>query len=277
MSSPMTAMLSSLEFETLAAAVRETSGLVLAPEQSYLLESRLAPVARKWNHASVAKLAQHIRSQPHSAAMRDVTEAMTTNESFFFRDGKPFDLFRSTMLPAFLESRAATKRLRIWSAASSSGQEAYSLAMLLQDRAADLQGWAVDLVGTDISHEMVERSRSGLYSHFEVQRGLAPTLLTRHFRQVGDKWQASEALRRAVNFRQFNLLMDTNALGQFDIVFCRNVLIYFDLPTKARVLARIARQMPRDGYLVLGCAETVMGVTDKFRPAEGCHGVYTPA
>jgi chemotaxis protein methyltransferase CheR len=264
------------DYETLSQIVKKQSGLVLTPDKVYLLESRLLPVARKWNLTSVAQLAESIRLRPNPAQIRDVTEAMTTNESFFFRDTKPFDLFRDTMLPALLQARAIKRRIRIWSAASSSGQEAYSIAMLLKERGAELSGWTFEIVGTDLSTEMVERSKSGIYTAFEAQRGMPARLLVKYFARSGDKWQISDDLRKMVNFRQFNLLTDLSVLGTFDIVFCRNVLIYFDLPTKTSVLAAVAKQMTDDGYLVLGAAETVLGVSDKFRSVPGQTGLYMP-
>jgi chemotaxis protein methyltransferase CheR len=199
---------------------------------------------------------------------------MTTNESSFFRDQKPFDQFRQVVLPMMLGARAARRQIRIWSAACSSGQEAYSLSMLLSDEAARLAGWRIEIVGTDISAEMVEKSKAGVYTQFEVQRGLPIQYLVKHFKQNGDKWQISDKLRQMVSFREFNLLGDLKPLGQFDIVFCRNVLIYFDQPTKAKVLGAISRLMPPDGVLYLGGAETVLGITDRFKPMDNQRGLY---
>jgi chemotaxis protein methyltransferase CheR len=215
-----------------------------------------------------------VRSRKEEALLRDITEAMTTNESSFFRDQKPFELFRTLVLPQLLESRAARRQIRIWSAACSSGQEAYSLAMLLHDEAAKVAGWRIEIIGTDLSAEMVERAKSGIYTQFEVQRGLPIQMLVKHFRQNGDKWQISPQIRQMATFREFNLLGDLAPLGQFDVVFCRNVLIYFDQPTKSRVLEQVSRIMPADGLLYLGGAETVLGITERFRPLEGQRGLY---
>jgi chemotaxis protein methyltransferase CheR len=236
----------------------------------------LAPVALKWKLSGVEQLAEALRSRHDAAQIRDVTEAMTINESQFFRDTKPFDLLRDKMLPALLAARGAKRRLRIWSAACSSGQEAYSIAILLQETAA-LNGWAIEIVGTDISTDMVERAKAGVYSSFEIQRGMPAKLLVKHFGRAGDKWQITEPIRRAVQFKRHNLLHDAMALGTFDVVFCRNVLIYFDIPTKAKVLAAVHRQMPADGYLVLGAAETVLGVTAMFNQSPGLPGIYLPS
>ncbi|AWJ87156.1 chemotaxis protein CheR (plasmid) [Azospirillum sp. TSH58] len=263
------------DFDMFSTLLKQRSGLVLTRDKAYLLESRLMPVARKWNMKGLEELASTVRTRKDEALLRDITEAMTTNESSFFRDQKPFDQFKQIVLPKLLEARAAKRSIRIWSAACSSGQEAYSLAMLLNDDAAKLAGWRIEIVGTDISAEMVERSKSGIYTQFEVQRGLPIQMLVKHFKQQGDKWQISQQLRQMASFREFNLLGDLSVLGQFDIVFCRNVLIYFDQPTKTKVLEAIARQMPQDGVLYLGGAETVLGITDRFKPVEGQRGLYS--
>ncbi|HYG87593.1 MAG TPA: protein-glutamate O-methyltransferase [Azospirillum sp.] len=263
------------DFDMFATLLKQRSGLVLTKDKAYLLESRLMPVARKWNMKGLDELASTIRTRKDEALLRDITEAMTTNESSFFRDQKPFDQFKQIVLPRLLETRAAKRSIRIWSAACSSGQEAYSLAMLLNEDAARLSGWHIEIVGTDISTEMVERSKAGIYTQFEVQRGLPIQMLVKHFKQQGDKWQIGPKLRQMVTFKEWNLLGDLGALGQFDVVFCRNVLIYFDQPTKAKVLESIARQMPPDGVLYLGGAETVLGITDCFKPVDGQRGLYT--
>jgi len=205
-----------------------------------------------------------------------VVEAMTTNETFFFRDKIPFEHFREAILPALLVARAREKRMRIWCAAASTGQEPYSLAMILREFAAALSGWRVDLLATDLAGEVLEKGKAGIYSQFEVQRGLPIQQLVQNFTQVGEQWQISPALRGMVQFRTLNLLNDFSALGAFDLVFCRNVLIYFDQESKTAVLNRLARQIPVDGYLVLGAAETVVGLTEAFRPVPDRRGLYAP-
>ncbi len=265
------------DFDLFAKVLKENSGLVLTRDKAYLLDSRLTPVARKHRLGGLEDIAAKLKGRPDKAVLNDVVEAMTTNESSFFRDTKPFDQFRKIVLPALLAARAGTKRLRIWSAASSSGQEAYSLAMILKEEAAKVAGWKIEIVGTDLSAEMVERSKSGTYSQFEVQRGLPITHLVKYFKQAGDRWQINQDLRSMVTFKTYNLLHDLKPLGQFDIIFCRNVLIYFDQPTKTKVLAAIGKSMPTDGYLFLGGAETVLGITTAFKPLDGQRGVYVPA
>jgi chemotaxis protein methyltransferase CheR len=265
------------DFDMFCTMLRQRSGLVLTPDKAYLLESRLMPVARKWGLKGLDELAATVRSKREEALLRDITEAMTTNESSFFRDQKPFDQFKAVVLPALLASRAAKRTIRIWSAACSSGQEAYSLSMLLNEEGAKLAGWRIEIIGTDLSGEMVNKAKAGLYTQFEVQRGLPITHLVKYFKQVGDKWQLNDDIRNRVQFREYNLLTDLTPLGQFDVIFCRNVLIYFDQPTKGKVLESMAKLLPPDGVLYLGGAETVLGITEKFKPMEGQRGLYVLA
>ena len=264
------------EYRFLADLIRERPGLVLTPEKAYLLERRLVPVARKHGHDNLEVMVKAARAKPSEALFNDITEAMTTNESFFFRDTKPFDLFRETVLPAIMAKRANQKHLRIWCAAASTGQEPYSIAMILKENAAKLAGWKVVLLATDLSPAVLEKARVGLYSRFEVQRGLPIQSLLKHFKQVDEMWQIDSSIRAMVQYRQQNLLENLSRLGGFDIIFCRNVLIYFDRETKTKVLAEISDLMPSDGALFLGGAETVLGITDRFKPSSGLRGVYDP-
>ena len=199
---------------------------------------------------------------------------MTTKESFFFRDQFPFDQFTSIVMPHLLEARAAKRSIRIWSAACSSGQEPYSLAMLLKERADKLAGWRVEIVATDLSNEILNKAKEGLYSRFEVQRGLPISLLVKNFAQVGDRWQIDDSLRKMVKFQQFNLLGNIGSLGRFDVVFCRNVLVDFDTPVRARVLEGMANMLAPDGFLYLGGAETVLGEPGRFQIMQGQRGIY---
>jgi chemotaxis protein methyltransferase CheR len=261
------------DFDFLARLLKERSGLVITPDKSYLLESRLTPLARQRNLKSIEDIVARLRGRDEPLA-RDVTEAMTTNESFFFRDNKPFEQFRAAVLPQVMQERAARKSFRIWSAACSSGQEAYTLAMILKEETAKLAGWHVEIIGTDISVEMLEKAKAGLYSQFEVQRGLPIQMLVKYFKKKDESWQIDAALRAMVQFKEWNLLHDLRSLGHFDIVFCRNVLIYFDQPTKTKVLDSIAKVMPDDGILYLGGAETVLGISDRFKPMANQRGIY---
>ena len=259
------------EFDFLRGFLKSRSGLALAPEKRYLVESRLAPVCQKHRLATLADLVARLRPLPDPALARAV---VTTNETFFFRDRVPFDLFRDVLLPRCLATQAAARRLRIWCAAASTGQEPYSLAMILRESAPRLLGWTVEIVATDISGEVLERARSGLYSQFEVQRGLPIALLLKHFTQTGGNWQLSPAIRAMVEFRQLNLLKSFAELGTFDIVLCRNVLIYFDAAAKADVLRRLARALNPGGTVVLGAAETVIGLSDALAPHPEHRGLY---
>jgi chemotaxis protein methyltransferase CheR len=264
------------DFDLLSRMLHERSGLVLTPDKSYLLESRLMPIARAYGAKGLDELVAKVRQKPDPALTRAITEAMTTNETLFFRDVKPFEQFRRTVMPTLVKQRGDSKTIRIWCAACSSGQEPYSLAMVLREEQAAHPGWKMQILGTDINTEMVTRARAGLYSQFEVQRGLPIQMLVKYFTQIEDKWQISQTLRDFVEFREFNLLHDLRGLGQFDVVFCRNVLIYFDQPTKTQILDRIAHLLPPDGILYLGGAETVFGVTERFEPVPNERGIYRP-
>jgi chemotaxis protein methyltransferase CheR len=263
------------DYDFLCKLLRERSGLVLAGDKQYLIESRLQPLVRKAGLASLADLVAKLKNGADRLAV-DVVEAMTTNESFFFRDKIPFDHFRDTIMPSLIAARARERRIRIWCAAASTGQEPYSLAMCLKDMKDKIAGWRIEIVGTDLSTEVLEKAKAGLYSQFEVQRGLPIQMLVKHFAQVGEMWQLAADIRAMVQYRPLNLLGEFSHLGSFDLVFCRNVLIYFDQETKIGVLDRIARMIETDGYLVLGAAETVVGLTDAFKPMSDRRGLYAP-
>jgi len=201
-------------------------------------------------------------------------EAMTTNETSFFRDTKPFTLFQETVLPHMIQARAAKKTIRIWCAASSSGQEPYSLSMILKDKEAQLKGWRIEIIATDLSEDILAQARKATYSQFEVQRGLPIQYLMKYFTQVGETWQLKDEIKSMVKFSTFNLLDEMTRMGQFDIIFCRNVLIYFDEKTKGGILGKMEKQLEKDGFLLLGGAETVLGITDKFVPMPDKRGLY---
>jgi len=264
------------EYDYLRRLLKERSGLVLSADKQYLVESRLLPLARRTGLAGLSGLVQTLKGPNAEALTVEVVEAMTTNESFFFRDKIPFEQFRQVMMPALLAARAAQKRIRIWCAAAATGQEPYSLAMALKELGREAAGWRIDIVATDLSTEVLEKAKAGIYSQFEVQRGLPIALLIKYFSKIGDTWQIAPELRAMVQYRPLNLLADFAHLGVFDVVFCRNVLIYFDQPTKVGVLDRIARITARDGYLALGAAETVVGLTDSFAPIPDRRGLCTP-
>ena len=261
------------EFQYLAELMRQRSGLALGVNKIALVESRLAPLAERHGLKNIAELVCKLQSGCEPLA-REAVDAMTTNETWFFRDQRPFDRFQDTMLPALMKRRKATRHIRIWCAGAASGQEPYSLAMMLEDKRRELSGWTIDILATDINAEVVERARAGLYTPFEVQRGLPLPLLARHFQPEGEAWRLSQAVRGRVEFRVFNLLDSFAGLGVFDLIFCRNVLIYFDPATKVEIAGRLSVSLAGDGYLVLGAAETMLGLGSAFEPLRGARGVY---
>jgi chemotaxis protein methyltransferase CheR len=263
------------DYEYLRKVLKDLSGLDLSADKQYLIESRLLPLARKSGIADIGDLVQKMKGGS-SALISQVVEAMTTNETFFFRDKVPFDHLRDTIMPEVLRARAARKSIRIWCAAGSTGQEPYSIAMCLKEMGAALAGWRIEILATDLSQEVLEKSKAGIYSQFEVQRGLPIQLLVKYFKQIGELWQINPELRGMVQHRQLNLLHDFSQLGTFDIIFCRNVLIYFDQDTKSRIFARLAKAIEPDGFLVLGAAETVVGLTEVFKPFPDRRGLYRP-
>ncbi len=265
------------DYDFLRRLLKKRSGLVLGSDKQYLVESRLLPVSRRIGVAGLNGLMEKIRQPENEALIVQVVEAMATNESLFFRDKIPFEHFRDTIIPAMLASRANQRRIRIWCAAASTGQEPYSLAMALKEFGPALAGWNIEILASDFSLEVLEKAKAGIYSHFEVQRGLPIQMLVKYFNQVGEMWEIAPEIRAMVRFRQFNLLQDCAKLGVFDVVFCRNVLIYFDQQTKIEVLDRIGRVIESDGYLVLGAAETVVGLTSSFRPIPNKRALYGPS
>ncbi|MEK7801143.1 MAG: protein-glutamate O-methyltransferase CheR [Pseudomonadota bacterium] len=262
------------DFELYKSLLYDKSGLVITPDKSYLLDSRLTPVAKKWNYPSLEIMTLQLRAIPDQKLIKDIVEAMTTNETSFFRDTKPFQLFQETILPHMAEKRAGKKTLRIWCAACSSGQEPYSLAMILKDKEAQMKGWRFEIIATDLSEDILAQARKATYSQFEVQRGLPIQYLMKYFTQVGEAWQLKDEIKSMIKFSTFNLLDDMNRMGNFDVVFCRNVLIYFDEKTKGKILEKIAKQLENDGFLLMGGAETVLGITDKFSLMPEKRGLY---
>jgi chemotaxis protein methyltransferase CheR len=254
--------------------LKKESGLIVTRDKVYLLETRLNPIVSENGLNNLGDLANKIKSEGiNSKISKDVIESMTTNETSFFRDTRPFDNLEKVLLPYFIKNRT-TKKLRIWSAACSSGQEIYSIAMILKDWEAKMPDWKIELVASDLSTEIIDKAKKGEYTQFEVQRGLPVQRLVKYFKQNGDKWLISDDIKKMVQFKQMNLLGNLSSMGTFDIVFCRNVLIYFDKPTKGQVIENIAKITPKDGVLLLGGAETVLGVTDVYKPLLGEKGLY---
>jgi chemotaxis protein methyltransferase CheR len=253
--------------------LKRESGLIITPDKVYLLESRLLPIASRHGIAGVAGIAARLQQANDPVLLREVVEAMATGETSFFRDIAPFDNLRKFILPPLMKARAESRTLRILSAACSTGQEPYSLAMLVKEEPA-LLGWKCDILAADLSHEALEYAGNAAYSQFEVQRGLPVRLLVKYFTQDGEKWRLAPAVREMVRFQPLNLLAEPQSLGVFDIVFCRNVLIYFDVPTKAKVLQHLRSVLRQDGALFLGGTETVLGITDAFKPVDNMPGVF---
>lgn len=260
------------DMDFLAEVVLKRSGLVLGPDKGYLVESRLAPVARQEGFESLDALVASLRTQRDETLMWAVTDALMINETMFFRDKTPFAQFKDDILPALTRSRST---VRIWSAACSTGQEPYSLAMLLDELRPEYPKLKLDICASDISERVLQKAQTGVYSKFEVQRGLPIGRLIRHFEPVEDAWRIKSGLRQAVRWRTFNLLDDPRTLGVFDVVLCCNVLAWFDAPTRKRVLEQIAAVTAPDGFLLLGAAETVTGVADAFHAVPGRPGLYT--
>ena len=238
------------------------AGLVLEEDKQYLFESRLAPIMRRLGLGSIEDLCALIQSARQPEVGHQVVEAMTTNETYFFRDPSHYDAIRTVLLPRLMEERRDTKKLRFWSAASSTGQEAYSLAMLLAE--AGLSDWNIHILGTDFSSKVIERAQSGTYQQIEINRGLPATLLIKYFHRSGTDWHLSEAVRRMVSFETIDLRKSMRALGPFDLVFCRNVMIYFDAMTKMAILRELHGTLNRGGWLLLGGAETAFKVEEYF-------------
>lgn len=261
------------DFNSLREMLKKTSGLVLNDDKQYLIESRLGPVAKRLKFDSVDDLVAKWRGGD-ALLEKNIVEAMTINESFFFRDKTPFDNFKNVILPNLVEQKKDSRQLRIWSAAASTGQEAYSLAMILQEHKHLLEGWRIDILGTDLSSQALEKARTGLYSQFEVQRGMPVTYLVKNFKQVGSMWQLDPKIVAMVQYKQFNLLKPFTIFGLFDVIFCRNVLIYFDKDTKTDVLQRLQKQGNPGCYLVLGASETLVGLNNTYQPVDNVRGLY---
>jgi chemotaxis protein methyltransferase CheR len=255
--------LTDLNYRFLREHLYRESGIVLENGKHYLLESRLIPLVKRHSLLTLNDLCAVLQRNPRSHLHREVVEAMTTNETMFFRDSALWEDLKTNILPELVSYRKTARRLRFWSAASSSGQEAHSLAIALLEMG--LAGWDIQILGTDLSQQMVEKACQGQYSQLEVNRGMPTQLLVKYFVRDGLHWRIKDEPRRFVRFQQFDLRQRHNALGPFDIVFCRNVLIYFDVPTKQKILKELRQTIFRGGYLVLGSAETTLNVDESFK------------
>jgi chemotaxis protein methyltransferase CheR len=263
------------EIEIIRRIVQARSGLVINPDKTYRVETCLAPVARREGFADISEMIRDIQTKRDNDLMWTVTEALANTETAFFRDRAPFQQFREEILPELAVARDGAP-IRIWSAACSTGQEPYSLAMIVDDEASKYPGLKVELFGSDLSERCLEKAQSGLYTQFEVQRGLPIRLLVRHFEKDDETWRLSPRIRQSVRWRRVNLLADLSGLGQFDVIFCRNVVSGFDREVARRVLDQLAAALPEDGRLILGIEETASDFTDALRPISGRRGVYAP-
>jgi chemotaxis protein methyltransferase CheR len=248
--------------------LKDRSAIVLESGKQYLVETRLTALVRQLHLNSITDLVQRLRARPFNGLHTQVIEAMVTTETSFFRDHHPFEALRKAVLPDLVQRRRDERRLNIWCAASSSGQEPYSVALLLREQFPQLAGWQVPLLASDLSREVLDRAREGRYSQLEVNRGLPAVLLVKHFRQHGTSWQLNEDIRRMVEFREINLAQPWPVLPRMDLVMIRNVMIYFAVETKKLILGRLARLLRPDGYLLLGGAETTFNLDDSYRRVE---------
>jgi chemotaxis protein methyltransferase CheR len=263
------------EFEFLASLLKRKSGLYLTPEKAELITGRLKAVAERHGFATITALVQALKSGDEQLE-RSVIEAATTRDTSFFRDRVAFDVLREQILPALLRARAANRRLRIWCAAAATGQEPYSLAMVI-DETPQFAGWEIQISATDVSADSIERAAAGLFSEAEVQRGLPLRLLAKYFRKEPWGWRITDGLRHRVELRVFNLMDCFAGLGVFDVIFCRNVLMYLDAAAKSDILERLAGSLEADGYLVLGAAETMLGACNSFTALPNLCGITMKA
>ncbi len=262
-------------FNFIAPLLQERSGITLSADKMYLLESRLQPVARQHGHENIDDLMSQLMQRLDDRIMHDIVQVMTTNETMFFRDNKPFERFTQNLLPDLKERFPQRKRIRIWSAASSTGQEAYTMAICLQEQAANYAGYTFEIIGSDLCEKAVKKAQDGVYTQFEVQRGMPIQLLLKYFdQQEGNQWRLKDMIRNMVRFETHNLLNSPSRFGEFDIIFCRNVLIYFNEETKSQVMAHLVGRLREPGYVVLGSAESTIGITNALQPMVGVAGVH---
>jgi chemotaxis protein methyltransferase CheR len=266
----------SKNYEHFYALTKDRSGIILGDEKRYLVDGRLEPIAVAEGLASVDALLGKLHTGHASELLiRRCVDAMATHETSFFRDHTPFDQLDEKLIPMLLAQNAKKRSLRIWSAACSTGQEAYSIAMTLHKHAASFSGWHIEILGTDLTEDILGHARSGRYSAFELHRGLSDAVINQHFKKIDDHtWEIMLHLKSWVSFRKFNLLDEYASLGHFDLVFCRNVLIYFDRAQKSAVLTKLHHAINHDGFLLLGSAETVVGLSTDFTVLKGARGIY---
>lgn len=252
----------------------DATGVALTKEKVYLLEARLLPILEKHKIPSMSDLVKILQTTADKTLKKEVVDSLMTHETLFFRDTTPFDQFSEVTLPYLLKARESTKKIRIWSSGCSSGQEPYSLAIQLADREPLLQGWDIEILATDVSSAIIEKAKEGVYTQFEVQRGLPVQALVKYFEKDEQKWKVKDTLKSKIRFQTFNLLDDPFLLGKFDVIFCRNVLIYFELETKQNILKNFSKVLQPDGFLNLGGSESTMGISDEFTTYPNTKGMY---
>lgn len=267
--------LTATDFDYIRKMIYEQSAIVLEPGKEYLVEARLQPLAQREGLATIQDLVIKMRADKFNGLQQKVVDAMTTNETSFFRDVHPFEIFKKVVIPDIMTKRASTRELNIWCGASSSGQEPYTLAMVLRDAFPSLLNWKITFIASDISQQMLTRSRNGMYSQLEINRGLPAAFLVKYFQRVGMEWQIKDDLRKLIDFRELNLCTSWPSMPKMDVVFMRNVLIYFDVNTKKTILGKIRQTIKSDGYLFMGAAETTLNLDDSFVRTEyqqsGCY------
>jgi chemotaxis protein methyltransferase CheR len=253
------------DFDVVCRLLREQSGIALEPGKEYLVETRLAPLLHERNLRSVGELIGQLQSRNGVELSRLIVELLVTGETSFFRDVLPFEELRTTVIPDLINRRGAERRLNIWCAASSTGQEPYSLALLFREHFPELAGWTLSLLASDISRPLLHRARAGLYNQVEATRGLPDSLRAKYFEQEGTDWKLQSSVRRMVDFQEINLASAWRAMPPMDLILIRNVMIYFEIETKKSILAKLARLLTADGYLLLGGSESTFKLSDEFR------------
>lgn len=269
--------ISANDFQYISKLVQDLSAIVLEPGKEYLVESRIQPLAKKEGLDSIEDLVKQLRTAPQNGLRTKVVDAMTTNETSFFRDIHPFETLKKFVLPDLIKKREAAKELNIWCGASSSGQEPYTLAMVIRENFPQLQSWKIKYISSDISHEMLDRCKKGVFSQLEINRGLPAMLMVKHFERHGTEWQIKEDLRKMIDFRYMNLSENWSVMPKMDLVMLRNVLIYFDVDMKKNILNKIQKLLMPDGYLFLGAAETTLNLNESFERMDykqsGCYRI----
>lgn len=268
-------MMHAADFELYRDILLKHSGIHLTPEKEYLLTTRITPLCKTLGFATLEEYTKNLRQTMAADSINMVVEAMTTNETSFFRDIKPFTFLKTRALPYLLQARQRERKIRIWSAACSTGQEAYSIAMTFQEMGDKFEGWNIEIVGTDIASHVVKKATAGEYNNFEIQRGLSMPVILKNFEQRDNLWYIKDHLKKGVKFQKFNLLQNPSHLGKFDIIFCRNVLIYFNPETKSAVLKNLQSCMSEDGILALGSSENIMGLKTSLVSIPDAHGFYS--